>query len=114
MKPLHPIYTEKTTEKTTESKLASSDNSDDSEQDNPWERTFGVDDEPRTFLERVWSLYCDNYDANETIALDDSRWRPFVRASSSGSVNIVLWSTQAKPSRSSTRSRPEIPGNRLG
>ena len=31
---------------------------------------------PQTFLERVWSLYCDDYDANETIELDDSRWRP--------------------------------------
>ena len=76
VKPLHPIYTEKTTEKTTESKLASSSEHEVSERDNPWERTFGVDDEPQTFLERVWSLYCDNYDANETIELDDSRWRP--------------------------------------
>ena len=76
VKPLHPIYTEKTTEKTTESKLASSDNSDVSELDNPWGRTVGVADEPTTFLERVWTLYCDNYDDNETIGLDDSRWRP--------------------------------------
>ena len=60
----------------TENKLASSSEHEVSERDNPWERTVGVDDEPQTFLERVWTLYCDNYDANETIELDDSRWRP--------------------------------------
>ena len=60
----------------TENKLASSSAQEVSEPDNPWERAIGVDDEPQTFLERVWSLYCDNYDDNETIELDDSRWRP--------------------------------------
>ena len=73
---LNLTYRDNQQRKHTENKLASSSEHEVSERDNPWERTFGVDDEPQTFLERVWSLYCDNYDANETIELDDSRWRP--------------------------------------
>ena len=36
----------------------------------------GVDDEDVTFLERVWSLYCDYYDNDETVGIDDGRWGP--------------------------------------
>ena len=33
-----------------------------------------VDDEDVTFLERVWTLYCDYYDNDETVGIDDGRW----------------------------------------
>ena len=36
----------------------------------------GVDDEDVTFLERVWRLYCDDYDNDETVGIDDGRWGP--------------------------------------
>ena len=35
-----------------------------------------VDDEDVTFLERVWTLYRDHYDNDETVGIDDGRWGP--------------------------------------
>ena len=76
VKTRRPSYTERTTETTSEEKLASSKINPISEEENPWERSIGVGEEPQTFLERVWARYCDDYDENETIGLDDGKWRP--------------------------------------
>lgn len=76
VKSRRPSYTKRTTETTTKEQLASSDKLTVSDLDNPWERAIGVGEEPQTFLERVWSRYCDNYDDNETIGLDDGKWGP--------------------------------------
>ena len=79
-----PLYKDNNQRKHTEQKLASSGRQEVSEQDYPWARAVGVDDEPQTFLERVWTLYCDNYDDAESISLDDRRWRPLTEV-------IVEW-----------------------
>ena len=44
--------------------------------DNQWNSVMGIDDEGYTFLERVWTLYCDDYDNDETVGIDDGRWGP--------------------------------------
>ena len=78
VKSRQPTYTEKTTKGTSLDELASSAVQPVSDLDNPWQRVIGVADEPQTFLERVWTLYCDNYDDSEEIGLDDGKWRPLL------------------------------------
>ena len=56
--------------------LASSNDQSISEPDSPIERANGVKEEPQTFLERVWVLYCDNYDDGESVGLKDGKWTP--------------------------------------
>ena len=38
-------------------------------------------------MEGVWVLYCENFDADETVKIDDGKWQPLRERSSSGSAD---------------------------
>ena len=60
----------------TEDKLASSSEPEVSETGDLWERVVGVGEKAETFMDEVWVLYCDNFDAYETVEIDDGKWQP--------------------------------------
>ena len=60
--------------------LASSTMGKPSVSDDRWDKLGSVAPDPWSFFERVWSLYCDRYDDDETIGMGERRWQPLREA----------------------------------